>query len=273
MLNQWMLTPFFLDAPDPALRQLAQPDWWVNDGGASGTAPPPSAAAIAASSAADAQMTRMSEIHRPLTARVAAAAAEGERPVSIAGDCCAVIAVIAGLQKAGLDPVLLWLDAHGDFNTHDTTLSGFVGGMPLAMITGRGHRALIDAAALRPLPDEDVLLADARDLDEPERELLERSAVTRYAEFQTLLDRLPDRPIHVHFDVDVLDPIEAPAMLYPVANGVPAATLAPLLERLRTTRRLVSASMTPWAIARDKDGRTAEACWRVFHALVGPAAS
>jgi arginase len=265
MQNQWILTPFFLDAPEPRLRQLAEPEWHVNEVAL------PSADAVSPASAAERQLARMSAIHRPLAARVAEIAAQGERPVSVAGDCCSVIAVLAGLQRAGVDPVLVWLDAHGDFNTHDTTLSGFVGGMPLAMITGRGNQSLLRAAALRPLPDEDVLLADARDLDAPERELLERSAVTRFDDVRTLVDHVPDRPIYVHFDVDVIDAADAPAMAYPVAGGPDPETLRVQLARLRETRRLVGVSMTPWALDRDKDGRTAEACWSVLHALVGPA--
>lgn len=262
MTSQWILTPFFLDAPEPRLRQLAVPDheWHVTDV----TLP-----ALSDADAAERQLARMSAIHRPLAAHVARIAEEGERPVSVAGDCCAVIPVLAGLQRAGVDPVVVWLDAHGDFNTHDTTLTGYVAGMALAMITGRGNQSLMQAAGLRPLPDEDVMLADARDLDAPERELLDRSAVMRFVDVKTLVDHLPDRPIYVHLDVDVIDADEAPAMPYPVKGGPDPLTLRTQLARLRETRRLVGASMTPWALDKDKDGRTAEACWSIFNALVG----
>jgi arginase len=267
MISQWILTPFFLDAPEPRLRQLAIADreWHVTS-----VTLPTEDPAVPASAAAR-QLARMSAIHRPLAAHVQRIAEQGERPISVAGDCCAVIPVLAGLQRAGVDPIVVWLDAHGDFNTHDTTLSGFIGGMPLAMITGRGQQSLLQATGLRPLPDEDVMLADARDLDAPERELLDRSAVVRFDDVRTLVDHLPDRPIYVHLDVDIIDADEAPAMAYPVKGGPDAETLRTQLARLRETHRLVGASMTPWALDRDKDGRTAEACWSVFHALVGPA--
>lgn len=211
----------------------------------------------------------MCAVHQPLVSEVARIAAAGDRPISVAGDCCQVIAVLAGLQQAGIQPMVVWLDAHGDFNTHESTLSGFVGGMPLAMLTGRGDQTLVTSAGLTPVPDERVILADARDLDAPERELLRQSRVTHTADVERLPDLVADRPIHVHLDVDVIDAAEAPAMMYPVNGGPSIETLRRVVGELRTRGRLVSASMTPWDFDRDRDGRTAAACWRVFDSLVG----
>ena len=80
---------------------------------------------------------RMAIVHEAIAAWVEETLKRGRRPVSIAGDCCTSIGVLAGLQRAGVHPTLIWFDAHGDFNTPETTPSGFLGGMPLAMITGR----------------------------------------------------------------------------------------------------------------------------------------
>jgi arginase len=57
--------------------------------------------------------------------------------------------VLAGLQRAGLEPMVVWLDAHGDFNTDETTITGYVAGMPIAMITGRGNQSRADQASRR----------------------------------------------------------------------------------------------------------------------------
>ena len=77
---------------------------------------------------------RMGVLYRGLARLV-----EGEdAPVVISGDCMVAIGVLAGLQARGIDPTLLWFDAHGDFHTWETTASGFLGGMPLAMVSGRG---------------------------------------------------------------------------------------------------------------------------------------
>lgn len=101
MPDQMILTPFFLDDPVPGLLPLAQPDWQINQ---PTTLP-----------GADKQ-ERMTALHKSLAARVAAAVRQGRRPVSIAGDCCTTIGFLAGLQQAGGQPTLIWLDAHGDLS-------------------------------------------------------------------------------------------------------------------------------------------------------------
>jgi arginase len=260
--NHWLLTPYALDAPLPALARMARPSWTISSG-----VPPPSAGND------ESQLVRIAAIHAPLAADVAKIAAESGRPVCIVGDCCQPIAVLAGLQRAGLAPLVVWLDAHGDFNTHETTITGYVGGMPIAMITGRGNLTLVEAAGLMPLPDTDIILADARDLDPAERELLEQSKVAHLTDFNELVERIgaSDRPFYVHFDVDVIDCAEAPAQQYPVSGGPSVETLRNTAARLHQTGRLVGASMNPWAFDKDTDGRTAAACWSIFNALVGGA--
>jgi arginase len=261
MDNRWLVTPYNLDAPYPALARMARPGWGVSSG-----APSPNGDT-------DDQLTRMAAIHGPLVSDVARVATQGERPVCIVGDCCQPIAVVAGLQRASLEPMIVWFDAHGDFNTDETTISGYVAGMSIAMITGRGNQTLAEAAGLKKVPDTDIILADARDLDAKERELLEQSKVTRLTDFNELVDRVAasDRPFYVHFDVDVLDAAEAPAVQFPVAGGPSVETLLNTAARLHQTGRLVCASMNPWVLDKDTDGRTAAACWSIFNALVGGA--
>jgi arginase len=252
--NQFLLTPFVLDRPDPDLPRLGGPGWGIN-------APTMQSASPTA---------RLAVLHRHLSALVAAGVGRGARPVSIAGDCCATIGVLAGLQQAGLDPAVVWLDAHGDFNTHDTTITGFLGGMPLAMITGRGEPAIGGSVGLRAVADADVFLCDARDLDPRERELLDSSGVHHLHDPAELPGALPpDRPIYVHLDVDILDPADAPAMTYPVPGGPSLQSLISLGEALRASRRLAAVSVTTWDLATDRDGRTERACLSVLHALTG----
>jgi arginase len=280
MKNHWLLTPYSLDEPLPALARLTRPGWTVSAGvpsmgyaAGARNASDNNGGDVAVSASSDNQLTRMAAIHAPLVSDVAKVASEAVRPVCIVGDCCQPIAVVAGLQRAGLEPMVVWLDAHGDFNTHETTITGYVGGMPIAMITGRGDQTLVEADGLKPLPDTDIILADARDLDPAERELLDQSTVTRLTDFNELVERVAasDRPFYVHFDVDVIDCAEAPAMQYPVAGGPSIETLRNAAARLHQTGRLVSASMNPWALDKDTDGRTAAACWSIYNALVGGA--
>jgi arginase len=182
--------------------------------------------------------------------------------------------VMAGLTRAGIQPVLLWLDAHGDFNTHDTTISGFLGGMPLAMLTGRGRLDLLRAVGLEPIADRDVVLTDARNLDAKEAELLAASEVRRIASLDDAIAILPpDRPVYVHVDVDVVDGGELPKTLYPVPGGPSKADVARALAHLRDTRDVVAVSMTAWSPALDADGTTADYCLGLIDTLTAPRAA
>ena len=251
--NQFIVSPFALDAP-------AQDAAGVAPSGALLNTPRLDAAGMKA---------RISQVHRPLAELVAEVAAGGARPVSVAGDCCATIGVLAGLQRAGLDPVVVWLDAHGDFNTWDTTPSGFMGGMPLAMLVGHGDQDLAHAVKLRPQRESDVILTDARDLDPGERKALERSAVARAARLEEVPDLLPKgRPCYVHLDPDLINPLDAPAMRYPARGGPRLSQVLALCRTLAVTGRVVAASLTLWDVQADHDGATRRACLSALDALV-----
>ena len=110
--------------------------------------------------------------------RVADAAARADRPLLLAGDCLTALGVVNGLQRRHDELAVVWLDAHGDFNTPAISRSGYYPGMTLAMVTGRAPQPLCGPLGLRPVPDDRVVLLDARDLDPAERESLDASGVT-----------------------------------------------------------------------------------------------
>jgi arginase len=208
-------------------------------------------------------------LHRQISTFVSDSVRRGNRPVSVSGDCCSAIAVVAGLQHAGLDPAVVWLDAHGDFNTAETTVTGFLGGMPLAMLTGRGDQMLMRGASCRPVPDAQVLLTDSRDLDPAEAELLRGSAVRRVADPASVVEALPpDRPLFIHFDTDFLNPVDAPAMLYPAAGGPRLAEALALAADLARTNRVAAVSVTAWDLDGDADRTTELACLQVLDSLL-----
>jgi arginase len=248
-----IVTPYFLDKASPQLRTPGLPVDEVN-------APP---------LAHGDQIEGIAPLHRGLSDLVYDAVSRGCRPVSLCGDCCSAVGVLAGLQRAGLSPTLLWFDAHGDFNTWETTPSGFLGGMPLAMIVGRGDRRLADATALKSLSEHQVILTDARDLDPGEREALDRSAVRVLRDVRLLEDSMLAGPLWVHFDTDVIDPAESPAQNYRAPGGPSAAVLAGVFARLASTGRVAAVSVSTWNPALDEDGRTQRVCLDLLEVLLG----
>jgi arginase len=166
-------------------------------------------------------------------------------PVVVSGDCMVAIGVLAGLQARDIDPTLLWFDAHGDFHTWETTTSGFLGGMPLAMVTGRGEQTVVEAAGMTPLPDKRIVLVDARDLDPGEDEAVASSGM-RVVAVNEVRDLDLSGPLYVHVDVDVVDPGELPGVNYPVAGGPPLAEMRSAMEHLAATGQVVAFSLSSW---------------------------
>lgn len=255
MSDRTILTPYFLDEPRPAIAGMAAPDWRVVQ-----TELPPGE-----------RIERMGRLYDALAAEVAEAVAAGQRPVAIAGDCCAAIGVLAGLQRAGQQPTLLWFDAHGDFNTWDTTPSGFLGGMPLAMAVGLGEQTLLAETGLSPWPAARVVLVDGRDLDPGERANIVAAGIGYVPDIEALLepDALPDGPLLVHFDTDIIDPSEAAAMNYPAPGGPTAETVRDVLRTLAATDRVVAVSVSLWEPALDPDGQTQAVVQGALNALLG----
>lgn len=253
MQNRFMLTPYFLDEPRPGLRPTAAPDWDVNE-----PELPPGK-----------PQERMAALYQPLRNFAAGAVRRGMRPVSIGGDCCTSLGFLAGLQRGGLEPTLIWMDAHGDFNTWATTPSGFLGGMPLAMIAGRGEQTIVEGVGLKILAEHRIILSDARDLDPEEREALNGSGVWHVPDAEALLHTsLPEGPLYVHFDVDIIDPEEAPAMSYLAPGGPSAALLGRVFRRFAESGRLAAVSVSAWNPELDRDGRTADVAMRLVEELV-----
>ncbi len=153
----------------------------------------------------------------------------GRLPVLVHGDCSIGLATLPAVARERPDAKVLWLDAHGDFNTPQTSPSGWLGGMGLAGACGRWDAGL----GLAPFPPQRAVLCGVRDLDAGERELLERSSATVVgASLETLVylqNALDGAPVYVHLDPDVLDPAAFPAQR-PADGGLPLDKLYDLLE-------------------------------------------
>ncbi|MER7078760.1 arginase [Saccharopolyspora kobensis] len=180
---------------------------------------------------------RLGALYPTVADEVAAAVRRGEVPSVISGDCMVSLAVLAGLQRAEVVPSVVWFDAHGDVQSPETTESGYAGGMPLRLAVGDHPELLADAIGLRPLPESRVLLVGARDLDRAEAEYLESSEIAR-AEVEEAAEELPDGPILLHIDLDVIDAAELSDLRFPVTGGPSADAVLDAARRIMATGRV-----------------------------------
>ncbi|KAA3655911.1 MAG: arginase [Chloroflexi bacterium] len=241
MNNHFILTPYFLDEPVSGLLSIAKSDWELNEPTLTG----------------EDKQQRMTLIHQPLATAVSNTIQSGKRPVSIAGDCCTTIGVVAGLQQTGINPTLIWFDAHGDFNTWETTPSKFLGGMPLAMLVGKGEMTMMNGVQANPLPENQVILTDGRDLDPGEKVLVDESNVLHVTDPVKLLEMpLPDGPLYIHFDADILDPADAPAMNYPAPGGPSPKVMQQVFEHLAKSGQVAAISVSAWNPEMEGNGRS-----------------
>jgi arginase len=166
----------------------------------------------------------------------AAAVAEMHRPLLTATDCSICVGTVPVVARRWPDAWLLWLDAHGDFNTPETTPSGFLGGMCLAGAVG-----LWDTGYGAGPGPERVVLVGGRDLDDAEAALMERHGVVRTDDPAAAL---AGRDVFVHLDVDILDPTVMPGQLYPAPGGLDAEQLHDVLAGVAARARIVGAEIT-----------------------------
>jgi arginase len=204
---------------------------------------------------------------RELAARVHETTAAGSLPFVVAGNCNSSLGTVAGI---GGDVGVVWFDAHADFNTPDTTESGYFDGCSLAMLTGNGWPRL--RAGLPAIPEEHVVLAGARDIDRGEQERLDASRVqvASVSELEPALDKLRSRvdSVYVHVDLDVLDPSVGRANWYAVGGGPQLDELAGAIDSIGERFTIRAAALTAYAPECDPDRVIPAAAKVIFERLV-----
>jgi arginase len=216
---------------------------------------------------------------------VAANERDGFFTVGLLATCPSMPGLVAGLQRSGsaarpLKVGMLWLDAHPDFNTPETTRSGSLGGMPVAVATGRAlQRMRLDAGLDPPMSDEHVVMAGVRLTDPLEQELLDSSRIRQlsvddlrqrsravFAELDRL-HTISDK-LYIHIDMDVLDPREVMGHGNKVPNGPSSHELALLFEEI--FRRYPKASAIGFATipSTDEGGLSLAAVNRMIEGAV-----
>jgi arginase len=195
---------------------------------------------------------------------------QDEAPIFLGGDHSISIGTVSAMAAYGGDVGVVWVDAHADFNTPETTPSGNVHGMALAALLGRGPTTLTDIGQAGPrLKASDVVLIGVRDLDPEERIALRDAgihvvtmheidemgmgAATRHA-----LDHLNHLArLHVSLDMDALDPDEAPGVGTPVAGGLTYREAHLLMEILADSGKVASLDIVEVNTILDDRNRTA----------------
>jgi arginase len=177
-----------------------------------------------------------------LWSAVAAAVARVAAPVVVSGDCLAMLGVLTGVQRAGVDPAVVWFDAHGDVHTLETSTSGYLGGLSLRLLMGAHAELVAEPLGLRPLPESRALLVDARDLDPAELDYLGTSAVTR-CPVRSVASELPPGPLILHLDLDVIDPAELPGLRFPAPGGPSTVDVLAAAGAVLATGRVVALSL------------------------------
>jgi arginase len=175
----------------------------------------------------------------------------GNFPLLLAGDCSICLTTLPAALRHRPEARVLWLDAHGDYNTPETTASAFLGGMCLAGACGEWEAGFGET-----IPAERVVLAGVRELDSGERALLERSEATVIgaSSVETLVaakNALDRSPVYVHLDLDVLDPEAFPAQ-FPAAGGLAPEKLFDLLEAVAEECELVGLEVTAFEAPEDE---------------------
>lgn len=210
------------------------------------------------------------ELMRMLSVAVREAHQSGRFPIILAGNCNTAVGTLAGLAPG---TAVAWFDAHGDFNTPETTTSGFLDGTAVAIITGRCWKQL---AATVPgfgaVPDERLCLIGTRDLDSLEGKLLAESNidVIEPDEIRSHLPRTLNAihqhvdTIYVHLDLDVLDAAVGQANTYALSGGLALEELEYALSEIARQFRIGAVTLSAYDPAVDTSGRAADAAIRLI---------
>lgn len=227
------------------------------------------------------------QVNRELCVRVAGETAAGRFPLVLGGDHSIAVGTLAGLSRQVRPLGVIWFDAHTDVNTAGTTPSGNIHGMSLAAALGCGHKDLTaiggTGASVRP---EHAVIVGARSIDPGERDFLRRRGVAVFTMRE--IDRLGIREVteraiaiagagtagfHLSFDLDVLEPQEAPGVGTPVPGGLSLREGLLAMELLSEAEGLAGAEFVEVNPLLDCRNRTAETASRLIGALFGERAA
>ena len=204
-------------------------------------------------------------------------------PLILGGDHSIAIGTLAGISKYYKNLGVIWYDAHGDLNTDETSPSGNIHGMPLAVSLGIGHPALINIAGYSPkVRSENIVIIGARSLDEGERNLIREKGIRVYTMHE--IDRLgmtkvmeeavsylktKTDGVHLSLDLDGLDPSDAPGVGTPVLGGISYRESHLAMEILEESNIITSAEFVEVNPILDERNKTATVAVALMGSLFG----
>lgn len=204
------------------------------------------------------------------TARAVARARSRNRfPLILSGGCLTAVGVVGGLQRTGGSVAMLWVDAHGDFNTPESSPSGYWDGMALATVCGRSLAGVHRRMELRSIPYRRIVHLGGRALDPAEKQDFKRlsllqlsaEAASKKETLKPLQEALGGaRHFYLHVDLDGLDPADAPGVNLPEPDGVRLEGLLRTLEELPAPAAMTLAGMNFERVGRKQAKATEEAC-------------
>jgi arginase len=226
----------------------------------------------------------VADLGRSIARAVANAHSRGRFPLILSGGCLAAIGVVTGLQRMGRDLGLVWIDAHGDFNTPESTPSGYWDGMALAAVCGRSLPEIYKEVELRPLHYRNVAHLAGRAFDPPEIEDIRRLDLTVIPpdllcgdDARQAIERCAGgavgtrgaRELYLHVDVDGIDPRDAPAVNFPVHSGPSLDDVLTCLGGLPPPAAMTLAGLNFERVDEHHARRTVDACARMVQGFVG----
>ena len=228
-------------------------------------------------------MAALVDLSTRLADDVHALIAAGTLPVILGGDHAVAIGSVAGAARGRRRLAVIWFDAHGDVNTPETSPSGHIHGMPLALALGAGHERLL-ACCAAPLQPEDVYLIGVRELDPGERRFLREHHVHVYTaydvsmmgvrrileEVRTDISSKAIDGVHISFDVDVVDPVVLPGTGTKAFGGLSFREANASLKRLRDSDLpIISADFVELNPLLDDAGRSVEIAAHLLATFLG----
>jgi arginase len=218
----------------------------------------------------DPEIVRVIQLLRKLSDRVREAVADGAFPLVFAGNCNSCLGTTAGAGARDLGVV--WFDAHADFDDPEENESGFFDVMGLAMLTGRGWRALRHTIpGHAPIPEHNVIIAAIRDVEPYQRRRLEGSDLLRipgeidaegFDQAVADLSRRVGR-VYLHVDLDSIDSAEARANKYAAPGGPSLDRLSDCVKHVCGRFDVAAAAITAYDPDLDDDARTLKAARRI----------